>query len=123
MILKKYYKSILSFAFILFLCLMPGSETKKIMFFDFPHLDKIVHFGMFFLFSFALFIDLNNNTEFPKKKILLTVFFLSFFVGVITEIIQKYFIPLRSGDLLDLLADTAGYAGFLFVIYFIRKES
>ena len=112
MAFKKYYKTLSAFLLIIVLCFLPGNTANKITFFDFPHFDKLVHFGMYFIFSFALFFDLKTNTRIQKKQILLIILLLTLFIGGSIELIQNYFVPLRFGDWIDLLADTTGYLGF-----------
>ena len=121
MVFKKYYKTLSVFVFIIVLCFLPGNTANKLTFIDFPHFDKLVHFGMYFIFSFALFLDLKNNTRIQKKQILLIILLLTLFIGGSIEIIQNYFIPLRSGDWYDLLADLVGSLVFI-VGFFLKKN-
>ena len=121
MVFKKYYKTLSAFIFIIVLCFLPGNTANKLTFFDFPHFDKLVHFGMYFIFSFALFLDLKNNTRIQKKQILLIILLLTLFIGGSIEIIQNYFIPMRSGDWFDLLADLVGSLIFI-LFYHIKKR-
>ena len=120
MILKKFYKTISVLIIILILCFLPGNTANKMSVFYFPYFDKIVHFVMYFIFSFVLFVDLTNNTRLQKKQIFLIILLLSFIIGGIIELIQNYFIPMRSGDWFDLLADLTGSLMFVFFSkYFI----
>jgi len=121
MFFKQYYKTLLSLLVIFVLCFLPGNTADKIQFFDFPHFDKLVHFGMFFIFSFALFLDLKNNTRIQKKQILLIILFLTLFIGGSIELIQNYFFPMRSGNWYDLLADLIG--SFAFVVGILIKKN
>ena len=120
MFLKKYHKSLLSLILIAVLCFLPGDTTNKVRFFNIPHFDKLVHFGMYFLFSLALFFDLKKNSQLQKKQIFFVILILSIIIGGSIEIIQNYFIPGRSGDWFDLLADVAGSLGFV-LLYLLKK--
>jgi len=122
MIFKKYYKTLSVFLLIIVLCFLPGNTANKLTFFDFPHFDKLVHFGMYFIFSFALFLDLKTNTRIQKKQILLIILLLTLFIGGGIEIIQNYFIPQRFGDWFDLLADFFGSLVFI-AGFFVNKNS
>jgi len=121
MILKNYYKTFLVLIIIFVLCFLPGNTANEISFFNFPFFDKLVHFGMYFIFSFVLFSDLRSDTELQKKQILLIILILTLFIGGSIEIIQNYFIPMRSGDWFDLLADLVGSLIFI-LFYHIKKR-
>jgi VanZ family protein len=58
-------------------------------------------------------VSLSTRTKVGVKKIFLTVTILSMIYGIGMEIVQHYFIPLRSFDYGDMIADglgsTAGY--------------
>lgn len=73
-----------------------------------PLRDKIVHFveyaALGFLVAFAV------RRTWPKERVLRTAvfsFFVAFAWGVLDELHQA-FVPGRSGDALDLIADLAG---------------
>ncbi len=63
---------------------------------------------MYFIFAFALFFDIKTHTKLQIKQILSIILILTVFTGGTIELIQNYFIPGRSGDWFDLLADSAG---------------
>lgn len=86
----------LNTALLLFLTLSAPIKTGVSL----PHADKIFHFIGFGAFSFFLFLG------YSKFSILLNVTF-SFILGLVVEIAQSY-IPSRSFDILDLIADVCG---------------
>lgn len=72
---------------------------------EIPHLDKLVHLLLFGGLCFCwLMLRINENASRYVITVLLAL--ILFTVG--SEIIQFYWIPLRSGDWLDGLADFAG---------------
>jgi VanZ family protein len=88
--------------------------------------DVIVHFGMFFVFSAALFLDITNKRTDIYKRILvvLITIFVSFGLGFITELLQFLIIPLnRTGTLGDLLSDFAGALAGTAVMAVIKRRS
>lgn len=91
---------------IFILCTLPGQDLPD-PHLNIPHLDKIVHFGMFFIMALLLCNELEYQTRFSLRKIFLISVSVIFLYGGIIEILQKYFFN-RSGDVLDLLADVAG---------------
>lgn len=84
----------------------------------FPGFDKLVHCGLFFVFTLLMCLDyLRTNTErhltiFQLGKcILFPVLF-----GALIEILQLYLFTWRSGEWADLFADTVGTLMAVFAI-------
>lgn len=97
--------------FIIFiLCALPGDSIPNPQL-KIPNLDKIVHFGMFFILSVLLTYPLEKCTSLSKIKIYMIIIGTTIVYGGIIEILQYNFFN-RSGDVWDLLADvTGGIAG------------
>lgn len=95
----------------------PGSALPKTRLFDIPHFDKIIHFSMFTGFAFLWLFDSRENSV--KFSILVLILSLTF--AAMSEIIQHFFIPGRSGNYLDFLADFSGLIVGLTMYYFFRK--
>lgn len=93
---------------IFILCAMPSQDIPNPQL-NIPHLDKAVHFGLFFIMALLLCNELEYQTTFNLKKIFLVSVFIVFLYGGLIEILQHYCFN-RSGDLFDLLADVAGGA-------------
>lgn len=92
------------------LFLLPGSSLPDEKAFHIPHLDKMVH-----IFLFGAFVSLWCYYFYRREKSLQTlkiiffwIYFLAVFNGVSVEYIQLYFIPGRSFDKGDIIADMAG---------------
>ncbi len=116
----KYYKTIGALILILVLSLMPGNSANKLQFINFPYFDKIVHFFLYFIFSWAIFSDFSAKIS---KKYTFIILFSAAILGGSIEIIQNYFIPGRSGDWFDLIADVSGSLAFLLLfLKTIRKK-
>ncbi len=94
---------------VLFLCFGHFDSTPSVPldFFGIPT-DKIVHFTMFFPFPILAFLAFDRFTDSVKSTLLFTG--ATFIVGLIlafgTEWGQAHFTEYRSGDSMDLLADT-----------------
>lgn len=122
--LQKILRSVytpLSWAFmILVLLCLPGSTIARLEGPKIPHLDKYVHFllfaGLVALWNFYL-ICKNYSTERLYKGYRL-VLFSAVIYGVVLEVVQYCFIPDRSFDLADIVADSAGAAAAYAVFYF-----
>ena len=81
----------------------PGEGGVKL----FPHVDKVIHFILF------AGLAINSCYAITDSKKLTLGLLLAVILGFITEIIQDY-IPARSLDFYDALADTLGiYIGYL----------
>lgn len=98
---------------------IPASELPSKPFLNIPYFDKMVHFGLFFVFSLLLFR--------PFKKINLNHLFfapaLSLFLGALLEITQHIISNTRSSNFNDFLANTSGIAfSIVFFRYFISGK-
>ncbi|WP_456399893.1 VanZ family protein [Persephonella sp.] len=103
--MDKYIKTLffLYITVITVLALLPAPET--------PTNDKLNHLIGFFILSFLM--------KWGLKKGYWTTFFWSFLYGVIIEFIQ-YFIPYRSGEYGDVVADTLGSIFGLFTFFTLK---
>ena len=111
---------------ILILTGLPGS--------CFPHvkpalgLDKVVHVLMYAGFAFLClwgyrqqYVD--NGTAYQKRAIFLAII-ISFAYGGLTELMQEFLVPSRTGDWFDFLSDGIGtcLGGFFFYLFFRHKK-
>jgi len=84
--------------------------------------DKIVHIGLFGMLSFLFFLPF---IKFPssfeqKRQSILWIALGALAYGIIMEFVQKYWVPNRSFDGYDIVADGVGSflpLGFRKVIY------
>lgn len=108
---KKFIPGIAWFFIVLFLMCIPGSDLPKVD--DWLHriyFDKWIHIGVFGLLCLLFCYPFNHSGLEVRKRIrifILIALGISLY-GFITELIQKYWIPGRSYDLLDWAADTLG---------------
>jgi VanZ family protein len=104
---------------------LPGSDIPKAGWLDKIYFDKIVHVGMFALLSVLWCFALLKKTSDRKKlrQWFLSVAIIWIIYGIAMEFVQRYFIPGRSFDINDMIADAAGAtAGLIFSTrYFIKK--
>jgi VanZ family protein len=86
---------------------MPTSNLPDTSFFSkIPYFDKIVHFGLYFVF--ALFLMSGFVRQYAKMSIKAYIFsfVLAFLLGVIIEFMQET--TGRSYDIYDMIANTTG---------------
>jgi len=115
--LSKIYIPVIWTLVILVLLSLPGSMLPDEHAIKIPHLDKVVHISLFGIFVF-LWCFYFNCKKMPLKKLLLIffyIFILAVIIGTGMEFVQKYFIPNRSFDEGDIIADMIG-AGFAYGI-------
>lgn len=99
------------------LCL-PGQKFPSFDFFDVIHFDKFIHLIIFFTLS-TLFLLPSSN----KNYKLLIITLLSCLYGILMEFVQKYYIPNRSFDEWDIVADIVGsFLALILVLKYIQKK-
>jgi VanZ family protein len=121
--LKKNVSSIV-FAVIWFLLVttllcIPGTRLPKITWQDKIWLDKWVHIFLFMILVilWSKLYSHKKNTQSASRKIFFKIMVVGCFYGIAMEFVQKYFIPFRSFDLGDIIADGVGcLAGFFYSI-------
>ncbi len=95
------------------LCL-PGSAFPTGDLFDIPHLDKVVHVFLFggFVGFWCFYLSKKNISPNGLKTWFFIVFLVAMANGIILEFIQRDYIPNRSFDDGDIIADiiSAGIA-------------
>lgn len=105
----RYWIAILWAIIILVLCGMPPQDVDKVKFIDFPHIDKVVHFCLYFVMGVLVVAVLSLNGTLKKSKWLLLVSIsICFIYGWIIEIFQQVLFTGRSYEVMDIVADTAG---------------
>lgn len=111
---------------IVLLCLPGSSIPGEGFVFNIPNLDKIVHvilFGGIVLFWGAHYAFRPERPQGWQKLVILLAI-LSTGLGIVLEYVQFYFIPLRSFDIYDIVADTSGaLAAMLLVLFLSPKRS
>lgn len=105
----KYLYSLISSLMIISLSLIKTDSINQNSLLNIPHIDKIVHLGMYFALTSILLIE--NRV---KNKIFITIITILF--GGVMELSQQFLTSYRSGDYLDLLGNTTGSILALIVI-------
>ena len=106
------------------LCL-PGSTLPKYPWLAVIHADKWIHTGMFgilcFLFAWPFLSSTLENTQ--QKKWFLIILISGIAYGTIMEFVQKYWIPNRSFELSDIVADSCGcLLGHVYCVWRLDKK-
>lgn len=127
MFIKYFWPSILWGIFIFIMSSFPGDDIPKTFLLNIPFFDKIIHFFFYFLLVILILHgNLKNNRFFVfrskhkgglNNKYFLSAFFISFFYGVLLEVLQYFAFVMRSADFLDIAANAAGSFVGLVVFY------
>lgn len=118
---KKFLPGIAWFFVILVLICIPGSDLPKNDFLSRIYFDKWVHIGVFGLLVF-LFCRPFNRSHFrdnSRQDYFIKIAISAALYGLITELIQKFFVPGRSFDPWDIASDSLG--ALLALVYCSKK--
>ena len=123
---RNSYPGLLCGIIIMVLTGIPGSclpHVKPVV-----GLDKVVHLLMYATFAFLCLWGyrkqfVSNGLAYQKKALLLAVV-ISIFYGGLTEMLQEYLVPGRTGDWFDFLADSIGtlLGVFVFLLFYRQKK-
>lgn len=116
MILKFFIKPAVWLLLICYGLFIPANTLPKKAFLTIPYFDKLVHFGLFFVFCLLLFV--------PFKKInlnhLLFAPLIALLLAGALEAVQHIISSSRSSNLYDFIANATGiFASMIFFHYFI----
>ncbi len=114
-LLLGYKNTIMWALIILILCGMPPSGMPKI---KIPGIDKVVHFGLFAVFTILVTSEANRYRTHLKisQRSLWLGFIISSVYGGLIELLQLWVFTSRGADWFDFVADLAG-AAVAFAIY------
>jgi VanZ family protein len=116
-----YWKSLIWTSIILFLSLTKGENLPHPSWLIFPHIDKVVHFILYFVFSLVLIHDTIHYSKIQLKYWQIILISVSIVIGIggFLEILQRIPSIHRSNDFFDFLANSVGavIASFLYRIF------
>lgn len=105
---------IFEFVLIFILLSMPGSDIQSTdwisIILHLPFADKVIHIGLFGSLAFSIFFHFEqySNISFRSTRTKALTLILCILYGIGMEFYQKYFVPSRSLDVIDMLADAMG---------------
>lgn len=106
-ILSKPFAAIAWTILIQVLLCLPGKSLPTGGVFELPQLDKIIHFTLFggCVAIWCYFFYLKGTPQGRLKTIFFIIYLLVSANGIILEFVQRDYIPNRSFDLADIIAD------------------
>jgi VanZ family protein len=112
-----FFPAILWLMLSVYLLTLPGSNIPHEDWFDKIQLDKWVHIAMFFILCFLFDYPFKKSeiTTASKKRWFIMISIFAILYGVAMEFVQKYWIPMRSCDVWDMVADSIGSLAALWV--------
>lgn len=115
------YKSVaISWFFIMsVLFFLPGSALPKESWLNTIYIDKWVHVGLFAILVFLW----RGAVHWEANYYNIVLLFFAFAYGLLVEFIQKNWVPNRSFDLFDVLADMTGGIIGLIVWFRVYKKN
>ena len=122
--IRKNIFSILVALLLLYLSLTNPEKFAKVQLSSIPNIDKIVHFGMYFIMMSVIIIEHRKNIRNLINLFLMALIPLSY--GILMEILQLTLTSSRSGDFYDALFDGAGILTSVLlwlIIKFAAKET
>ena len=104
------------------LTLLPGSYVMKYSLINFPGFDKLVHFVLFFIFAILLYVSVfpSGSSSLTRYLPWIISILISMGYGAVIEYFQGY-VPGRSSDIHDLLADTVGAISGILALSFLKR--
>ncbi len=99
---------------ILFLCFLPGNELPEV---DLPFIDKWTHLILFGVFALLWLLSIGTK----NIKYIAAILVVSCYIGWLVEYIQGYYIPNRSRDTIDIVADVCGAVTGIVVFLVLYK--
>ena len=105
---------IFEFVLIFILLSMPGSDIQSTdwisIILHLPFADKVIHMGLFGSLALSLFshFEQYSNISFRSTRTKALSLIACILYGIGMEFYQKYFVPSRSLDVIDMLADAMG---------------
>jgi VanZ family protein len=85
----------------------------------FENQDKVLHFGAYFVMGIFAWRSFKHITLPPIILALITIAFCSLYA--LSDEWHQSFVPGRSSDVLDWIADTLGASFSVFLLYKLRK--
>lgn len=115
---------ILSLGIFLIICYLSFFKPPSIGEVSIPHLDKIVHFTMYFGFSSVLWLDFlrKRDGEIIKMNSWVIGCLLPIVISGVIELLQEYCTSYRGGEWLDFLANSLGALSASSLFYFILRK-
>jgi VanZ family protein len=113
-------------AFIILLTIIPGSFLPVLpRLIDLFSPDKLVHVAVYAVFLVLAARDFDQQRQWNRlqRNAMPAALIAAVALGALTELLQKFFIPMRLGSWIDFIANLAGCAlGWIFYQYYVGRK-
>ena len=116
--IRKNIFTIITTLVILYLSLAGSLTFSNAGFINVPYIDKIGHFGLYFILMAVIILEHKNSFKNTRQLILIAMIPLLF--GAVMELFQMIITANRKAEILDALANSAGIIAALALWLFIR---
>lgn len=118
----KLLPAIAWFILSLILLTLPGKDLPQIGWMENLPIDKVIHVFLFFVLVILFFWGIvSTKPGIANKRVLVFIALAALLYGIAMEFVQKYWVPNRSFDEWDIVADGIGSSLPLFFIGLIKK--
>jgi len=118
----KLLPAIAWFILTIILLTLPGNDLPKISWMDNLPIDKVVHIFLFSVLAILFFWGIvSTKPGIANKRTLVLIAVSALIYGIAMEFVQKYWVPNRSFDEWDIVADGVGSFLPVFFITAIRR--
>jgi VanZ family protein len=118
---RSFVPAIIWFVFITILFVLPGSDFPDEDWFHKIYLDKWVHSGFFFLLVYLFEMPFIQRAV-SASKWLARITAAAILYGIAIEFIQKWWVPGRSFDVIDMIFDSIGSIAAFYYGKRIRRK-
>jgi len=110
-----FVKPLIWLVLICFGLFLPSRDLPMKSFFFIPYFDKLVHWGLFFVFAMLLY----RPYKLLNLKYLIWAPFTALFFGALLESIQRTVSATRDTDIHDFIANAAGIMVSILVYHYL----
>ncbi|MGD9976708.1 MAG: VanZ family protein [Bacteroidales bacterium] len=123
--IRKHINSALWAVVILILCGAPSSGFSGFRFINIPQFDKVVHLGLYVVFTLLIISENNPNRNMGTvdRRYKIIALAVASAYGLLIELLQWLIFTSRSADFFDFLADVAGSVLAIFAYKLVNKYS
>lgn len=123
--IRKHINSALWAVVILILCGTPSSGFSGFRFINIPQFDKVVHLGLYVVFTLLIISENNPNRNMGTvdRRYKIIALAVASAYGLLIELLQWLIFTSRSADFFDFLADVAGSVLAIFAYKLVNKYS
>ena len=116
-----YWKPLIIAIVSLYGSITSSDDFNKITFLNIKHIDKLIHFSLYFILSISLLASLHRDTIIKtlNQKVITLIIVISY--GLLMEVFQYYFTDNRSAEILDVFANTFGCIVGLAIFPIVKK--